>query len=170
MAIIHVADIEHSIGDALTWRFDNGTLYDSITPMLGELFPQLKKEFDVTGVDQYDPDAYKSAKIGLYNAVSDKYLVIYYPVEEKRSTGTYQDEVGSYCSSGSNVVELSVPTFDIYGHLFSHFQHDLSYAQVEMLIEKHSKEYNYDMYYGDSVLYNCLILPSEETLDKLLGI
>ncbi len=170
MPIIHVADIECHLGEALTWKSVDGTLFDGITPMLGELFPAIKKEFDVINDDQYNPDAYKLAKINFYNAISEQYVLIYYPVQEEKSTGSYQDEVGAYCSSGSNVIELSVPMFDIYGHLLSHFKHDLSYAQIETLIEKHSKEYIYNMYYGDSVVYNCIVLPIEETLDNLLKI
>lgn len=170
MPIIHVADIDRSLGEALTWKMVNGVLYDSITPMLEELFPALKKEFKVIGEDRYEPEAYKSSKIGLYDAIAERYLVIYYPVQEIRSEGSYQDELGTYHSVGSDVTDLSVPMFDIREYLNVHFKQNLNHDQIEHLIKNSAKEYSYNMYYGDSVLYNCLILPIEETLDNLLKI
>lgn len=170
MAIHFAADINAEQGTDLGWKFENGVLYESVSYMLKEIFPEFLSMLKVDDEHRYIPEVHIQKKIEFHDKIDAEFFLFYYPEKETSGQDPYVDENGAQCHASSKDVELEVPMYELREAVRAEFPQVVDVEKfVDNVLKLHSNDtYYMNHYYGDSVTYAYIKIKKDADLSRYL--
>lgn len=170
MSIHFAADINADQGTELGWTFEGNTLYESISYMLKEIFPEYLDMLQVDDEHRYVPELHVQKKIEFHDKINEDFFLFYYPVKETSGQDPYVDENGAQCRASSKDIELEVPSYEIREAIRQEFPQVVDVEKfVNSILKLHDNDtYFMNHYYGDSVTYAYIKIKKDADLSRYL--
>lgn len=170
MAIHFAADINADQGTALGWTFENGTLFESISYMLKEIFPEYLHMLKVDDVHRYAPEVHVQKKIEFHDSIANDFFLFYFPIKETSGQDPYVDENGANCRASSKDIDLEVPLYELREAVRQEFPQVVDVDKfIVKALEIHGDDtYLMNHYYGDSVTYAYIKIKKDADLARYL--